>query len=376
MKENLNTKQGISLIVLVITIIVIIILAVAVILTLANNNPIENAHRAVNDNNEATLKEEATLLYADWYTQSTLGTLDPNYKDKAQDYVKDKLSDGYTQELIDKLTVSNTGEITIGEESVVAKNPVIPNGFEYKEGTVDNGYVIKNITDGNEFVWVPVEKGTFVRESFKDTPLDKSVYIEPSEKNGYGEEYTQEVDEYNAILESVEKYGGFYIARYEASIANGIPQSLQDKEVWLPNYCGEAENAVRCLYPVEEAETGDVVSTLTYGVQWDATVRFLLKNYSREEITQDSTELGNYNPSAGIKTGNNSTYMLNNIYDMGGNYGELTLERYSSYSNIVVRGGAFWSKNAGEECTISARKTGFWGNFLDPSAVRIALYIK
>ena len=115
MKEKLNTKQGISLIVLVITIIVIIILAVAVILTLANNNPIENAHRAVNYNNEATLKEEATLLYADWYTQSTLGTLDPNYKDKAQDYVKDKLSDGYTQELIDKLTVSNTGKITIGE---------------------------------------------------------------------------------------------------------------------------------------------------------------------------------------------------------------------------------------------------------------------
>ena len=41
-----QAKKGISLIVLVITIIVIVILAVAVILTLANNNPIENANKA------------------------------------------------------------------------------------------------------------------------------------------------------------------------------------------------------------------------------------------------------------------------------------------------------------------------------------------
>ena len=95
MKENLNTKQGISLIVLVITIIVIIILAVAVILTLANNNPIENAKQAVKDNDEATLKEEATLLYADWYLKenSPSGEGSSGYPNDAQGYVMKNLSD-------------------------------------------------------------------------------------------------------------------------------------------------------------------------------------------------------------------------------------------------------------------------------------------
>ena len=54
-------KSGISLIVLVITIIVIIILAVAVILSIANNNPIENAKEARIKNDLKTIEEELTL---------------------------------------------------------------------------------------------------------------------------------------------------------------------------------------------------------------------------------------------------------------------------------------------------------------------------
>ena len=57
-----NTKKGISLIVLVITIIVIIILAVAVILTIANNNPIGNAKKAVENWNDAEEKERLAIL--------------------------------------------------------------------------------------------------------------------------------------------------------------------------------------------------------------------------------------------------------------------------------------------------------------------------
>ena len=45
----MNSKKGISLIVLVITIIVIIILAAAVILSLNNNNVLTNSRRAVNE---------------------------------------------------------------------------------------------------------------------------------------------------------------------------------------------------------------------------------------------------------------------------------------------------------------------------------------
>ena len=69
-KERVSDKKGISLIVLVITIIVIIILAVAVILSIANNNPIENAKEARFKNDVKAMQEELELLKASNYAKS------------------------------------------------------------------------------------------------------------------------------------------------------------------------------------------------------------------------------------------------------------------------------------------------------------------
>ena len=63
-------KSGISLIVLVITIIVIIILAVAVILSIANNNPIENANKAKFQSDLKTIEEELELIKQKNYVES------------------------------------------------------------------------------------------------------------------------------------------------------------------------------------------------------------------------------------------------------------------------------------------------------------------
>ena len=68
--KGYSDKKGISLIVLVITIIVIIILAVAVILSIANNNPIENAKEARFKNDVRTMQEELELLKASNYVEN------------------------------------------------------------------------------------------------------------------------------------------------------------------------------------------------------------------------------------------------------------------------------------------------------------------
>ena len=60
----INKKQGISLIVLVITIIVIIILAGAVILSLSSNNPIKQANNAKTASNLAEVQAAVTLYLA------------------------------------------------------------------------------------------------------------------------------------------------------------------------------------------------------------------------------------------------------------------------------------------------------------------------
>ena len=71
--KGTSDKKGISLIVLVITIIVIIILAVAVILSIANNNPIENAKEARFRNDMKVIEEELNLYIAKKYADD-LGT--------------------------------------------------------------------------------------------------------------------------------------------------------------------------------------------------------------------------------------------------------------------------------------------------------------
>ena len=147
-----SEKQGISLIVLVITIIVIIILAVAVILSIANNNPIENAKEARFKSDVKAMQEELELLKASNYASNngasyknkdgsdiTIGQLQSasNYKDDfaVKDgelkYIEGKLTDeektwvsasGVTEQIILKMgreiTYKNEPFYIIGGDEV------------------------------------------------------------------------------------------------------------------------------------------------------------------------------------------------------------------------------------------------------------------
>ena len=80
--------------------------------------------------------------------------------------------------------------------------PYIPDNFtKIEESVVNSGLVVKD-SIGNEYVWVPVPGGQLTRNrSETDVKYDES---EP---------------EYFQFVNSVAKYQGFYIARYESSIA-------------------------------------------------------------------------------------------------------------------------------------------------------------
>ena len=106
--KRTSEKKGISLIVLVITIIVIIILAVAVILSIANNNPIENAKEARFKNDVKTMQEELELLKATNYAKNN-GTSYEEIKitdlKSATNYTDDFLvKDGELKYIAKKLT--------------------------------------------------------------------------------------------------------------------------------------------------------------------------------------------------------------------------------------------------------------------------------
>ena len=393
MREKLNNKKGISLIVLIITIMVIVILSAAVLLNMTEDNPIDSAREAVNETNIAKLKEEANVIYSQWYKKKYIKGEEV---ESATEYVKNNLKGNYDEALIASLIITKGGEILISDS--IVEGVFIPNGFTYKEGTIDTGLVIKNSTDGNEFVWVPVEvpagktfEDVFVREAgYYDGEMDlnwnKIDYEEPYTNQGAIVE-SDEINEYESMIASVKKYGGFYIARYESSNnGSGVAQSKPDKVVWQIEWGNSmteigttgAVAKARAVYPDSPTKAeGEAVSTLIYGVQWDATVNWLEKSYSN--ISQNSEGKGNYADPvtyAGkeINTGSNPNFALNNIYDMAGNIQEWTMEAYVGEPEIgrVGRGGFFMG--VGSDIPVSYRYAYVpnSGNL----AFRIALYIK
>lgn len=95
--------------------------------------------------------------------------------------------------------------------SYTYNNPIIPEKFRYITGSWDTGVVISDV-NGNEFVWVPVEN---LDEKNISTIL-----------NSLNDQEQEEKTEKQVIIEnSIRKYGGFYIGRYEASLKGATQEN-------------------------------------------------------------------------------------------------------------------------------------------------------
>ena len=292
---------------------------------------------------------------------------------------------------------------------------IIPNGFVASQATgekdVSTGLVIYEgttpVTDSNvatakktrnQFVWIPVDDiSDFVRVDGYKNGSKQSLVSSCSEP--YTNATDEEISEYNAMIASVEKYHGFYIARYEASkSSSGKAQSMSNQTSWSKIRWGgsmrvssssDAVEVSRAVYNSASAEK-DPVSTLVYGVQWDQTIRFLKQNYS--DIETDSKKYGNYKNStftfvnasgssvtkasgsvAVIPTGSTEYSKTNNIYDMAGNLNEWTMEAYSTTCRIV-RGGN-WQYNGTTVNSISTRTEYTPTNNDTTYGFRLAMYL-
>ena len=167
----------------------------------------------------------------------------------------------------------------------------------------------------------------------------------------------QEVD-FNNMVDSVEKYGGFYIGRYETGDLNQDVAVVQkgntniSNQTWYTMYkkCKTLSN-----------NNNNVVTGMAWGNQFDRTLMWLIESgaKTKEEISSNSTSWANYgnatfeytNSSGSVVTKNSGSYVripagstdytkVNNIYDLAGNVYDWTMEAYSSYSR-VVRGGNY-----------------------------------
>ena len=200
-------------------------------------------------------------------------------------------------------------------------NPPIPKGYNHICGEWDNGFVIQRFSDGSQFVWIPVGI------------LDSNGTL--------GKDIKNLNDELLEQLESVKKYGGFYISRYNISKSSeGKPQSVKGVMPW---HKLDFDDAKKVAASIEDNEA--VKSHLTFSVEYDTVLEWFIKTGVKTfyEIANDSTEWGNYyntenSPMDVVETGSREEWCVNNIYDLAGNVDEWTQESDCD-EYYVVRGG-------------------------------------
>ena len=312
----------------------------------------------------------------------------------------------------------DTSRITIVTDTDGAKVPV-PQGYVASqvpgENRVNTGFVIYEGTNPvtnsnkdtaqrtrNQWVWVPVSNldrifrinelrnGVLMGYEYKWETTGR-VAISNERKFAYGDRrilakhYFMETEEminktleieFVAIYNSIEKYGGFYIGRYETGdVSKKIPVVQKMKDDCLTDLI-VAYDKVQYLSANENVKTNILLNCL-----YDETMQWLIesgcKTYS--QVAVDSSLWGNYNntritytdmdgttrtKTAGtylaIPTGSSSQTVANNIYDLAGNLYELTLQ--------ANRGGYYIDDY--NSATNYAEGAAFSG------AIRACLYIK
>ena len=290
---------------------------------------------------------------------------------KAEQGIIFNVSEGLNGEVIIKACNIATGNVYSDNYA----NPPIPEGYKHIEGTWDKGFVIES-PSGNQFVWIPVG---YLDD---DGTLDGNVFTEKFGRRGYQKNECKEFSYYERVrelceqLESVKKYGGFYISRYNISKnSEGKPQSVKGAMPWVDITCEDAKDIAA---DIEKSKS--VTSHLTLGAEYDSILAWLIKSGARtsKEVFENSSGWGNYwnaihAPKKVVKTGAYSKWSANNIYDLAGNVDEWTQEICDEIF-CVVRGGYFLT--LGEIFSVNARTNHPDYDSSDHTGFRAALWIK
>ena len=160
---------------------------------------------------------------------------------------------------------------------------------------------------------------------------------------------TQYINDFDNMTKSVDKYGGFYIGRYELSGTETQGKVKRDNV--------EASSYYTAYNSCMNFDNKYVTGSMIYGTLWDATMQWLLKsgysvgynsedtygNYLDKEIklTKENTTIV-VKPSGKeikLKTGETSYTKTNNIYDLAGNASEITQER--NKAGVIGRSGVY-----------------------------------
>ena len=389
-------NKGVTLIALAVTIVVMLILAGVTISVLNGENGIvKQAQKAKEESKIKELKEKVRIDIAGKRVENINGELRVSVLKEILDKYFDnvpvetqitsetelKAKEEYGKYEM-KISDIDVGEITYETSYTIFKDVngeqvPIPEGYIVSENSDENivnkGLVISD-SRGNEYVWISctvnsssnklqykrtewgVEKdGTDNSRAIKDELTLKDIdvtYSKTDTDNGINEEISKEiVAQINAEKESIKKYGGYYIGRYEVGKDNKTAVIKAEQEPYVNIKWSKAYELAKGIGGGEGATT-----YLCSSYSWDTAINFIQnttgKNYATsiigfngnwkgQEVKDSSGKvIKPVNTAQRLNTG--LTTALCNIYDMGGNVGEFTTELNPGTSQtVVLRGGNY-----------------------------------
>ncbi len=221
---------------------------------------------------------------------------------------------------------------------------------------------------------------------------DTNVYDMDSSLKGFSlkeketHEFLMQMEkEFRGMIESVEKYGGFYIGRYETGNLNKNKVVVQKENT---NISGQTwyDMYDKCRYL--QGANKNVATGLIWKCQFDRTLMWLIesRNKSKKDICQASSKWGNYKNSTFeygtdntvkesgitkmIPTGSSEYTIANNIYDLAGNVAEWTMATGQSFYRAYVGGNYFIEGN------VNSASYYYPNGKLSYGGCRAGLYIK
>ena len=387
-------NKGVTLIALAVTIVVMLILAGVTISVLNGENGIvKQAQKAKEESKIKELKEKVRIDIAGKRVENINGELRVSVLKEILDKYFDnvpvetqitsetelKAKEEYGKYEM-KISDIDVGEITYETSYTIFKDVngeqvPIPEGYIVSENSDENivnkGLVVSD-SRGNEYVWISctvdsssnklqykrtewgVEKdGTDNSRAIKDELTLKDIdvtYSKTDTDNGINEEISKEiVAQINAEKESIKKYGGYYIGRYEVGKDNKTAVIKAEQEPYVNIKWSKAYELAKGIGGGEGATT-----YLCSSYSWDTAINFIQnttgknyatsiigfnENWKSQEVKDSSGKvIKPVNTAQRLNTG--LTTALCNIYDMGGNVGEFTTELNPGTSEtVVLRGG-------------------------------------
>ena len=370
-------------------------------------------------------------------TESTNPKQNENKENNIQENPKETIVEKSTENGIDGTnaidvedeTADDTGTTDSGETTLTPEEQQAKNIFNLQKER--NQYVwvpVSNISeiygvDSNKKIWgklynfsslgrsnrnwtetngiISITNATNYREpdvlgNFTNYTYDQDSY---SYMHSYGlgqtryEMLAQELEQnYLEIMESIKKYGGFYIGRYELGYENN--QAVVRKMNINNNNINWYTSYKRCL--TLKGSNDNIKTMMITGSLWDETLEWLVKSGATNSagtaltyqlVGSNSTTFGNYynatfsyiakdaeqpvetetkavNTSTIIPTGSAEYAKTNNIYDMAGNVLEWTTEAYST--NYRVERGGYYSSSGSPMANRSSNVPAY-----DSSSVRL-----